>query len=54
VASPATASRDITDLISKGLLVLGDAAGRSTYYNLAIPGWGWRSLTRDRVGQVMG
>ncbi len=41
-ASPATASRDITDLVSKGILVLGDAAGRSTYYNLAIPGWGWQ------------
>lgn len=53
-ASPATASRDITDLVSKGILVLGNAAGRSTYYNLAIPGWGWPSLTRGRVGQVVG
>jgi Fic family protein len=42
-ASPATSSRDITDLVSKGILVLGDAAGRSTYYNLAIAGWGWPS-----------
>lgn len=42
-ASPATSSRDITDLISKGILVLGKAAGRSTYYNLAIAGWGWSS-----------
>ena len=40
-ASPATSSRDITDLVSKGILVLGDAGGRSTYYDLAIPGWGW-------------
>jgi Fic family protein len=40
-ASPATASRDITDLMGKGILTLGAAAGRSTYYNLAIPGWGW-------------
>ncbi len=39
-ASPATSSRDITDLVSKGILVLGDSAGRSTYYNLAIAGWG--------------
>lgn len=42
-ASPATASRDITDLVSKRILVPGDAAGRSTYYNLAIPGWSWQS-----------
>lgn len=42
-ASPATSSRDITDLLSKGILVLGNAAGRSTYYNLAIAGWGWQS-----------
>ncbi|MBM5811753.1 MAG: Fic family protein [Gammaproteobacteria bacterium] len=40
-ASPATSSRDITDLVSKGILVLGNAAGRSTYYNLAIAGWSW-------------
>ena len=39
-ASPATSSRDIAELVSKGILVLGDAAGRSTYYNLAIAGWG--------------
>lgn len=42
-ASSATSSRDITDLVSKGILVLGNAAGRSTYYNLAIAGWGWHS-----------
>lgn len=42
-ASPATSSRDITDLVSKGLLVPGGAAGRSTYYSLAIAGWGWHS-----------
>jgi Fic family protein len=42
-ASPATSSRDITDLVSKGILVLGNAAGRSTYYNLAIAGWGWHA-----------
>jgi Fic family protein len=41
--SPATSSRDITDLISKGILVMGKAAGRSTYYNLAIAGWEWHS-----------
>ena len=41
-ASPATASRDLADLVAKGLLVPGAAGGRSTYYDLAIPGWAWR------------
>ncbi len=45
-ASPATASRDISDLVGKGFLVLGNAAGRSTYYDLALPGWGWRSTKK--------
>ncbi len=45
-ASPATASRDISDLVGKGFLVLGNAAGRSTYYDLAVPGWGWRSTKK--------
>jgi Fic family protein len=40
-ASPVTAWRDIGDLVMKGLLVKGAAAGRSTCYNLAIAGWGW-------------
>ncbi len=40
-ASKATASRDIVDLVANRMLVPGDAAGRSTYYNLAIPGWAW-------------
>jgi Fic family protein len=40
-ASAATAWRDIEDLLKKGLIDHGDAAGRSTYYNLAIPGWAW-------------
>jgi Fic family protein len=35
-----TANRDLTDLVEKHLLVRG-GAGRSTFYNLAIPGWGW-------------
>jgi Fic family protein len=41
-ASSATATRDIADLVRKGLLEAGSAGGRSAYYNLAIPGWGWR------------
>jgi Fic family protein len=41
-ASPATASRDIADLVAKGLLAPGAAGGRSTYYDLAIRGWEWR------------
>ena len=43
--SPVTAWRDIDDLVTKGLLVKGAAAGRSTYYNLAIPGWDWPPRT---------
>ena len=39
--SPATAWRDLEDLLKKGLITPGDGAGRSTYYNLAIPGWAW-------------
>jgi Fic family protein len=35
-----TANRDLSDLVEKQLLVRG-GAGRSTFYNLAIPGWGW-------------
>lgn len=41
-ASSATATRDIADLVRKGLLEPSPAGGRSVYYNLAIPGWGWR------------
>lgn len=39
--SPATAWRDIADLVDKGLLAPGNPAGRSTYYDLTIPGWAW-------------
>jgi Fic family protein len=35
-----TANRDLVDLVAKRLLVR-EGAGRSTYYNLTIPGWGW-------------
>jgi Fic family protein len=38
----ATATRDLTDLLAKGLLKRAAAAGRSVHYNLAIPGWEWR------------
>jgi Fic family protein len=43
--SKPTASRDIADLVAKGLLQPGPAAGRSTFYDLALAGWGWRSAT---------
>jgi Fic family protein len=44
-----TANRDLSDLAEKQLLVRG-GAGRSTFYNLAIPGWGWEPPTnRIRV-----
>lgn len=39
--SSVTAWRDIAELVESGLLVKGEAAGRSTYYNLALAGWGW-------------
>lgn len=39
-ASSATASRDLADLASAGLLARA-GAGRSTRYDIAIPGWGW-------------
>jgi Fic family protein len=39
--SPATAWRDIEHLLKIGLITPGDGAGRSTYYNVAIPGWAW-------------
>lgn len=42
-ASPNTASRDIAELVQHGLLVPGPGRGRSTHYNLAIPGWEWRA-----------
>jgi Fic family protein len=35
-----TANRDLSDLVEKQLLVRA-GAGRSTFYNLAIPDWGW-------------
>jgi Fic family protein len=43
--SKVTAWRDIEDLLEKGMITPGDAGGRSTHYNLAIPGWAW-SATR--------
>ncbi|MFV2082132.1 MAG: Fic family protein, partial [bacterium] len=33
-ASRATVHRDISDLVDKGILVTGEAGGRSTYYDL--------------------
>jgi Fic family protein len=37
-----TASRHIADLVAKGVIARSEgAAGRSTHYNLAIPGWEW-------------
>ena len=35
-----TANRDLVDLVAKQLLVR-EGGGRSTFYNLTIPGWGW-------------
>ncbi len=35
-----TSNRDLVDLVGKRLL-MREGGGRSTYYNLTIPGWGW-------------
>jgi Fic family protein len=42
-----TANRDLVDLVAKKLLIR-EGAGRSTYYNLTIPGWGWVPPSRGR------
>ena len=51
-ASTATASRDLADLVTNSMLVPGEAAGRSTYYNLAIPGWGWTRSSSPASGSL--
>jgi hypothetical protein len=43
-----TANRDLSDLVEKKLLVRG-GAGRSTFYFLAIPGWGWLPAKKKRL-----
>ena len=40
-----TASRDLAYLVAQGLFVR-EGAGRSTHYNLAIPGWAWTAPAR--------
>jgi Fic family protein len=49
--SKVTAWRDIEDLLEKGMLRAGNAGGRSTHYNLAIPGWGW-TASKDKKASV--
>jgi Fic family protein len=42
-----TASRHLADLLEKGLIVrAAGSSGRSTRYDLAIPGWEWRPTQR--------
>jgi DNA-binding IclR family transcriptional regulator len=43
--SRATATRELTDLAGKGLLVQV-GAGRSTRYELPMPGWQWQPAAR--------
>jgi Fic family protein len=50
--SAVTAWRDMEDLVKKGLIEQGDAAGRSTYYNLAIPGWAWSRGSSRRISSM--
>lgn len=44
-ASRATAYRDITERLAAGILSQ-EGRGRGTYYNLTIPGWGWKPAAR--------
>ena len=44
-AAGATATRDLTELVEKGLMVRR-GAGRSTHYELALAGWEWRESER--------
>jgi Fic family protein len=46
-ATSVTASRDLSELVTEGLLVRA-GSGRSTHYNLAIPGWAWSPSERRR------
>jgi DeoR/GlpR family transcriptional regulator of sugar metabolism len=39
----ATATRDLVELVEKGLMVRR-AAGRSTRYELALEGWEWKPI----------
>lgn len=45
--SGATATRELTDLVAKRLLV-PRGAGRSTYYDLTMPGWRWSPKSANR------
>ncbi|MDQ1243057.1 MAG: hypothetical protein QG550_2309, partial [Pseudomonadota bacterium] len=39
-----TASRHLADLLEKGLIVrAAGPSGRSTRYDIALPGWEWRA-----------
>ena len=40
-ASRPTATRDIQELVARGLLLAAAAGGRSARYDIAIPGWAW-------------
>ena len=45
-----TASRHIADLLEKGLIVRAAGPnGRSTRYDLALPGWEWRPPMKRRA-----
>jgi Fic family protein len=43
--SRVTAWRDLEDLLHKKLITPGSAKGRSTHYNINIPGWEWLPQT---------
>ncbi len=43
-----TANRDLVDLVAKQILVR-EGGGRSTHYNLTIPGWGWKPAPKKPI-----
>ena len=48
-ATAVTASRHLADLLEKGLIVRAEGpGGRSTRYDMAIPGWEWRVSSDPR------
>jgi hypothetical protein len=48
-----TASRDLAELAAAGLLVR-QGAGRSTFYNLPMPGWAWKPASAERSRKAGG
>ena len=50
-AAGATATRDLTELVEKGLMVRR-GSGRSTHYELALDGWEWQPETKAVTTEI--